>query len=237
MPYLVKQARQSRTPGGFKEDVTRFYAASVVLAFEQLHECMIAYRDLKPENIVLTKKGYGTLVDFGLAKEIDDGQTYTFCGTPDYLAPEIIRGTGHDWAVDYWGLGVFLFEMTNGTAPFYAPNQARRTRKILKGFEYVRVPSHFSGGLTDLISNLLVNDQSKRLGRTQNGVQNIKSHRWFAGFDWDSFGEQTLEAPIQPKLPADIKELGKKKAASNAFKDAEFAPDSDWWPDLANQEW
>lgn len=93
MSYLIKHRR-------FTEDVTRFYAASVILAFEQLHSIMIAYRDLKPENVVLDKNGFGILVDFGLAKEIDEGQTFTFCGTPDYLAPEIIRGTGHDWAVD-----------------------------------------------------------------------------------------------------------------------------------------
>mmetsp|Transcript_18491 Transcript_18491/g.40011 ORF Transcript_18491/g.40011 Transcript_18491/m.40011 type:complete len:769 (-) Transcript_18491:75-2381(-) len=233
MTYLVKRARQGK---GFTEDITRFYAASVVLAFEQLHPLMIAYRDLKPENIVLTKKGYGVLVDFGLAKEVDEGQTYSFCGTPDYLAPEIIRGTGHDWAVDCWGLGVFLFEMTNGTAPFYATNQARRTRKILKGFEFVKTPSHFSGGLTDLISNLLINDQSKRLGRTQNGIQGIKNHRWFAGFDWEGFEKRSLEAPIQPNIPADIKTIGKKQLDSNPFQEAAYAPVSDWWPDLKNLE-
>ena len=231
MKYLVKQARQGK---GFPEDTVRFYAASVVLAFEQLHPLMIAYRDLKPENIVLSKKGYGVVVDFGLAKEIDEGQTYTFCGTPDYLAPEIIRGTGHDWAVDYWGLGVFLFEMTNGTAPFYATNQARRTRKILKGFEFVKVPSHFSGGLSDLIAALLVNDQSKRLGRTQQGVQGIKNHRWFAGFDWDEFDKQSIEAPIQPKIPDNIRDLGTKKVNKDLFKEAAYAPASDWWPDLKN---
>lgn len=234
MQYLVKRARMGK---GFAEDVTRFYAASVVLAFELLHPLMIAYRDLKPENIVLTKKGYGVLVDFGLAKEIDEGQTYTFCGTPDYLAPEIIRGTGHDWAVDYWGLGVFLFEMTNGTAPFYASNQARRTRKILKGFDMVKVPTHFSGGITDLIGCLLTSDVTKRLGRTQNGVQGIINHRWFAGFDWEGFKEQTLEAPIQPSIPADIKTIGKKKLdGNNPFQDATYAPESDWWPDLKNTE-
>ncbi|KAL7534439.1 hypothetical protein ACHAXR_005881 [Thalassiosira sp. AJA248-18] len=233
MPYLVKRARMGK---GFTEDITRFYAASVVLAFELLHQQMIAYRDLKPENIVLTKKGYGVVVDFGLAKEVDEGQTYTFCGTPDYLAPEIIRGTGHDWAVDYWGLGVFLFEMTNGTAPFYATNQARRTRKILKGFEYINLPSHFSGGLCDLISNLLIDDQSKRLGRNLNGVQGIINHRWFAGFDWEGFKEQTLVAPIQPTIPSDIKTIGKKKLDKNLFQEATYAPESDWWPDLKNIE-
>lgn len=235
MSYLVKRIRMGK---GFTEDITRFYAASVVLAYETLHPLMIAYRDLKPENIVLNKKGYGVVVDFGLAKEIDEGQTYTFCGTPDYLAPEIIRGTGHDWAVDYWGLGVFLFEMTNGTAPFYATNQARRTRKILKGFEFVNVPSHFSGGLSDLISNLLISDQSKRLGRTQNGVQGVMNHRWFAGFDWEGFKDQTLVAPIQPNIPPDIKTIGKKKVDSKLFEEASYAPESDWWPDLKNLvEW
>lgn len=231
MSYLVKRARQGK---GFPEDSVRFYAASVVLAFEHLHSLMFAYRDLKPENIVLDKNGYGVLVDFGLAKEIDEGQTYTFCGTPDYLAPEIIRGTGHDWAVDYWGLGVFLFEMTNGTAPFYATNQARRTRKILKGFEFVNVPSHFSGGLADLITHLLIDDRSKRLGRTQNGIRGIKNHRWFAGFDWDGFDKKELEAPIRPEIPTDIKTIGKKEIDKNLFKEAAYAPASDWWPDLKN---
>ena len=231
MKYLVKQARQGK---GFPEDTVRFYAASVVLAFEQLHPLMIAYRDLKPENIVLSKKGYGVVVDFGLAKEIDEGQTYTFCGTPDYLAPEIIRGTGHDWAVDYWALGVFLFELTNATAPFYAKNQACRARKILKGFEFIKVPSHFSSGLSDLIFSLLVNDRLKRLGRTQQGVQGIKNHRWFAGFDWDGFNKQSIEAPIQPKIPGNIRDLGNKKVDKDLFKEATYAPASDWWPDLKN---
>ena len=88
MSYLRNVTKERATQGrkGFSEDITKFYAASVLLAFEILHLSLIAYRDLKPENIVLNKKGYGILVDFGLAKEITGGQTYTFCGTPDYLA-------------------------------------------------------------------------------------------------------------------------------------------------------
>jgi len=219
--YHLKKDRK------FSEATTRFYAATVVLAFEELHSLVIAYRDLKPENIVLSKKGYGVMVDFGLAKEVDDGQTYTFCGTPDYLAPEIIRGTGHDWGVDYWCLGIFLYELTNGSAPFLARNQLSRTRKILKGVEYIKMPTNFSNGLIDLITSLLDNDQSKRLGRMSNGVQGIKNHRWFAGIDWEGLLKQTISAPITPDLPEDLTELGDK-----AITSADPIPDSDWHPNL-----
>mmetsp|Transcript_5482 Transcript_5482/g.12473 ORF Transcript_5482/g.12473 Transcript_5482/m.12473 type:complete len:756 (-) Transcript_5482:111-2378(-) len=219
--YHLKKNRK------FSEDTTRFYAAAVVSAFELLHSLLIAYRSLVPENIVLSEKGYGVMVDFGLAKEVDDGQTYTFCGTPDYLAPEIIRGTGHDWGVDYWCLGIFLYELTNGSAPFLARNQLSRTRKILKGVEYIKMPTNFSNGLIDLITSLLDNDQSKRLGRMSNGVQGIKNHRWFAGIDWEGLLKQTISAPITPDLPEDLTELGDK-----AITSADPIPDSDWHPNL-----
>jgi len=104
----------------FSESWTRFYGASVLLAFSELHSKKIAYRDLKPENLVLDSKGYVKLVDFGLAKKVDTGKTWTLCGTPDYLAPEIILNEGHDWAVDYWSFGVLLYELAAGVPPFYA---------------------------------------------------------------------------------------------------------------------
>jgi serine/threonine protein kinase len=130
---------------------------------------------------------------------------HLFDRTPDYLAPEVIRGTGHDWAVDYWALGIFLFELTNGLAPFYATNQSRRTRKILKGYGFVDVPPHFSRGLKDLIALLLENDPARRLGRTQAGIQAIKKHIFFAGFDWTGVLEKTIDAPIKPDVPTEIK--------------------------------
>lgn len=215
----------------FTEAMSKFYTASVILAFERLHSELIAYRDLKPENMVLDPDGYSILVDFGLAKQIEEGQTYTFCGTPDYLAPEIIRGTGHDWGVDYWELGIFLFETVHGRAPFYSSTPNRRTRKILKGYSYVAVPSQFSEALSDLISHLLVADQSKRLGRTQHGIQGIKNHRFFAGFDWDGLVQRRIEPPIKPKIPQDMKTLGK-----NISIDHSMVPKSEWNPDLKTLE-
>jgi cGMP-dependent protein kinase len=104
----------------FSERWSLFYSASVLSAFGHMHERKIAYRDLKPENLVLDTFGYVKIVDFGLAKKVKSGQTYTFCGTPDYLAPEVILNEGYDWGVDYWGLGVLIYEMTAGVAPFYA---------------------------------------------------------------------------------------------------------------------
>ena len=94
--------------GTFPEEWVRFYSASVLLAYTEFHKHRVVYRDLKPENLVLDRNGYCVVVDLGLAKQLKDGPTYTFCGTPDYIAPEIIRGTGYSWAVDYWALGVLL---------------------------------------------------------------------------------------------------------------------------------
>ena len=171
------------------------------------------------------------LVDFGLAKVVE-GLTMTMCGTPDYLSPETIRRIGHNWAVDYWALGIFLFEMTTGRPPFYDRKPMARNMKILRGFDLVYVPPTFSSGLTDLISKLLICDQTKRLGRTQNGVQGIKNHRWFAGFDWEGFDKQSLIAPFPPNLPRDIKEIG-SVMDGRLKQEVDATPCSEWWPELS----
>lgn len=192
---LFKSLRQETQ---FPESWSRFYSASVLLAFCQIHARKIAYRDLKPENLVMDSEGYLKVVDFGLAKKLEGGKTWTLCGTPDYLAPEVILNEGHDWAVDYWALGVLIFEMTAGSPPFYADDPMEVYEKILSG--HVSIPSHFSRGLADLVRKLLKTYQSKRLGRTRGGTSSVMKHKWFSGFDWDALLDRKLEVPIKPKV-------------------------------------
>lgn len=204
----------------FPENWSRFYGASVISAFKAIHEQRIAYRDLKPENLVLDGDGFCYVIDFGLAKKCENGKTWTFCGTPDYLAPEIVRGKGHDWGVDYWGFGVLLFEITYGYPPFYANNPTQTARKIIRGS--YSTPSRFSHELSDLISKLLC-DQSKRLGRTQGGADEIIKHPWFSGFDWDAMLEKKMEVPYKPDV-GKLENLGKKDQRE------ERVPSSSWNP-------
>jgi serine/threonine protein kinase len=190
--------RTLRREGQFPENWSRFYAASVILAFCQIHSKKIAYRDLKPENLVMDAQGYLKIVDFGLAKKLESGKTWTLCGTPDYLAPEVILNEGHDWAVDYWGLGVLIYEMTAGVPPFYAEDPMEVYEKILSG--QVIIPANFSRGLGDLVKKLLKTFQSKRLGRIKGGASLVMKQKWFSGFDWNSLLEHKLEVPLKPDV-------------------------------------
>ena len=185
-----------RAENQFPESWSRFYAASVVLAFCQIHARKIAYRDLKPENLVMDSDGYLKVVDFGLAKRVENGKLWTLCGTPDYLAPEVILNEGHDWAVDYWALGVLIYEMTAGAPPFYAEDPMQVYEQILSG--NVHMPSHFSRGLQDIIKKLTRSYQSKRLGRTKGGCAAIMKTKWFSGFDWEALMKKEMEVPIKP---------------------------------------
>ena len=147
-----------RRVGQFSADVARFYISTIVLAIEYLHKNKIVYRDLKPENLLIDLNGYTKITDFGFAKELED-RTWTLCGTPEYLAPEIIQCSGHGFAVDWWSLGILLFEMLAGYPPFYDPNPILIYEKILAG--NLVFPEQIDPVSRDLISSLLTADRSR----------------------------------------------------------------------------
>ncbi|CAH0371129.1 unnamed protein product [Pelagomonas calceolata] len=189
--YLRKQQR-------FSESTCKFYANAVTQALQHMHEKRVAYRDLKPENICLDSRGYPRLVDFSLAKVVDT-RTWTLCGSPDYLAPEIILNEGHDRAVDYWALGVLAFEMVDGKTPFFAERPMDVYEKILEG-KY-KMPPHCSGHLENIIHLLLRPNQGKRLGNGKGGVEAINDHRFFAGYTY-----VTARVPIKIEKAEDSDE-------------------------------
>ncbi|KAJ2802049.1 cytochrome c oxidase subunit 1 [Coemansia guatemalensis] len=184
-----------RRAGRFPDDVARFYAAEIVLALDYLHSMKIIWRDTKPENILLDSAGHVKLTDFGFAKRVE-GRTWTLCGTPEYLAPEIIQSKGHGKAVDWWALGILIFEMLAGYPPFYDDNPFGIYEKILEG--KLVFPAFFSAASKDLIQRLLTADVSKRLGNLQGEGREVKAHPWFAMIDWDVLVRRQVPAPIVP---------------------------------------
>ena len=182
---------------------TKFYIAHIITVFEYLHSKNIVYRDLKPENILINKNGYLKLTDFGFAKQLDSekAKTYTLCGTPEYLAPEIILNKGHGKAVDWWTLGILLFEMLVGIDPFSDDEPMKTYQKILKG--KINFPKEIDKDAKSLIKHLLVQDTTKRYGCLKNGVKDILNHRFFDGFDWKNFVYLSMEAPYIPQIKND----------------------------------
>ncbi|KAF4124708.1 protein kinase A [Geosmithia morbida] len=215
----------------FDEHTARFYAAEIVCVLQYLHEDQggVAYRDLKPENLLLDAAGHIKLVDFGFAKRLGgrksggdagagvsaDGaaagdhdkpvETYTLCGTPEYLAPEVIHNKGHSAAVDWWALGILLYEFLTGYPPFWHQNPIEIYKQIIeKPLVFPREPQ-ISDEAKSIILSFCTKDRSHRLGNISGGAQRVKEHPFFRGVNWDDISHARGTGPIIPpvRFPGD----------------------------------
>jgi len=189
----------------FDEKRARFYSAELLLALEHLHELDVVYRDLKPENILLDYTGHIALCDFGLCKlnMKDNEKTNTFCGTPEYLAPEILCGNGYDKAIDWWTLGVLLYEMLAGLPPFYDEVTDKMYEKILN--DPLRFGEEFSPEACSILTGLLNRDPTRRLGIK--GADEIKRHPFFhKHIDFKLLAAKKIQPPFKPSVasPVDV---------------------------------
>ncbi|KAM9309199.1 serine/threonine-protein kinase Sgk2b [Pholidichthys leucotaenia] len=220
--------------GSFPEPRAAFYAAEMAAALGYLHSLDIVYRDLKPENILLDSEGHVMLTDFGLCKEgvATGGIMHTFCGTPEYLAPEVLQGQPYSPAVDWWGLGTVLFEMLCGLPPFYSRVKAEMFENILHA--PLQLHSGMSEAARSLLEGLLERDVCKRLGESRDVVE-LHEHLFFASINWDDLLARKVQPPFIPKVagpcdvsyidpaftrqpvPPSVNERGQTAGASEAF--------------------
>jgi serine/threonine protein kinase len=189
----------------FPPDVAKFYALEVASALKSMHKWNLIYRDLKPENIMICKDGHLKLVDFGFAKKmtLDTPYSYTLCGTPEYLAPETIRGIGHDRAVDWWALGILLYEMLVGYPPFFADNPFALYQKILKGI--VKFPTNVVGTTAQTaIKGFLHLDRTRRMSyNNKTGFSTVEKCAYFKGVDWESVENKLIVPVVLPTINAE----------------------------------
>ncbi|KAI1661591.1 Pkinase-domain-containing protein [Daldinia decipiens] len=189
-----------RKSGRFPNPVAKFYAAEVTLALEYLHSRNIIYRDLKPENLLLDRHGHLKITDFGFAKRVPD-KTWTLCGTPDYLAPEVVSNKGYNKSVDWWSLGILIYEMLCGYTPFWDSGSPMKIyENILRG--KVKYPAYVHPDAQNLLELLITPDLTKRLGNLYGGSQDVKNHPWFAEVTWDRLSRKDIDAPYTPPVKA-----------------------------------
>ncbi|XP_074635298.1 ribosomal protein S6 kinase beta-1-like isoform X1 [Acropora palmata] len=191
---------QLEREGIFMEDTACFYLAEIVLAMEHLHNQGIIYRDLKPENILLDTQGHVVLTDFGLCKEavFENSLTHTFCGTIEYMAPEILTRSGHGKAVDWWSLGALMYDMLTGSPPFCGDSRKKTIDKILKG--KLVLPPYLTVEAKDFLRKLLKRHPQARLGSGNDGTRPIKIHPFFRAVKWDDLYSKKVEPPFKPSI-------------------------------------
>ncbi|XP_012253785.2 ribosomal protein S6 kinase 2 beta isoform X1 [Athalia rosae] len=181
----------------FTEDDVKFYLAELALALGHIHSLGIIYRDLKPENILLDADGHISLTDFGLSKQpLDDTKTYSFCGTVEYMAPEVVNRKGHSFAADWWSFGVLMFEMLTGALPFQGANRKETMTQILKA--KLGMPNGISTEAQALLRVLFKRNPANRLG--SGGVDEIKSHTFFTSIEWEALFLKKVKPPFKPTV-------------------------------------
>merc|ERR1712185_768270 len=182
----------------FSDEQSKFYAALTAAGFAHIHSKNIIHRDLKPENILMCPNGYSKLTDFGFAKILEPGtRTYTLCGTPEYIAPEVLLNKGHGKPVDWWTLGILVYEMIVGYPPFVDEDPMGIYQKILSGKIYF--PKFFDKNAKVLVKKLLTADLSKRYGNLKAGPDDIIKHKWFS-IDWEKLKAKQIPAPYKPQM-------------------------------------
>jgi len=192
----------SRYYKGMKEEQAKVIVAEIIIAFEFLHKKNIIYRDLKPENVLIDRTGHIKITDFGFAKNLKNARkTLTTCGTPECLAPEVILGLGQDKAVDFWALGILIYELLIGVTPFNAQSNKEIYQNIIK--KKVLFPKKISSSAKDLILRLLEKDPKARLGCTKLGIDEIKRHKWFSNIKWDKVANRTIKPPIEVQVTSE----------------------------------
>ncbi|XP_044277250.1 ribosomal protein S6 kinase alpha-2 isoform X1 [Varanus komodoensis] len=184
----------------FTEEDVKFYLAELALALDHLHGLGIIYRDLKPENILLDEEGHIKITDFGLSKEaIDhDKRAYSFCGTIEYMAPEVVNRRGHTQSADWWSFGVLMFEMLTGSLPFQGKDRKETMALILKA--KLGMPQFLSIEAQSLLRALFKRNPSNRLGAGLDGVEEIKRHPFFATIDWNKLYRKEIKPPFKPAV-------------------------------------
>jgi len=186
--------------GRFTEKRSKFYAGEICLALGHLHSKGIIYRDLKPENLLLDSDGHIKITDFGLSKDsLKDGMiTHTFCGTPEYLAPEVLKQEGHGKAVDWWSFGTLLYEMMTGLPPFYNQNLNIMYERILNA--PIPLPKWLSKEARSIFLGLLERDPKRRLGTSQRDCLEIEEHPFFVSIDFPKLEKKEIPPPFVPKV-------------------------------------
>ncbi|XP_059619454.1 ribosomal protein S6 kinase 2 beta isoform X2 [Phlebotomus argentipes] len=186
----------------FTEEDVKFYLAELALALNHLHSIGIIYRDLKPENILLDQDGHIALTDFGLSKQpLDGSKTYSFCGTVEYMAPEVVNRKGHHFAADWWSFGVLMYEMLTGNLPFHGATRQETMNQILK--TKLGMPDNLSPEAQSLLRVLFKRNPQNRLGAGPGGIDDIKKHEFFATIDWDALVTKQVRPPFIPAVSRD----------------------------------